>query len=681
VTVIHEDERGRLWVGTSGGLALFDGKEFRVWSERDGLPSGVITALGSREGVLWIGTPAGLAVFDGKSFRTYGTKDGLASQQISMGAALRARDGSLWFGTPEGAVRQVEVRSGPEPPPPRLEITQVASARRRLTASAPLALAADETQLSFHYAALSFRDEAGVRYSSRLEGFEPDWSPERSERSIRFTNLPPGRYRFLVRARVREGAWSEPAAVALELAAPWWATPAFRALLALLLLGLGYAGYSLRVRALRREQERRYAQRLSAQQELLAAVRHINAGLALDAVLQNLAVDGAMLAGGKPVGIGLVRDGAVVFGRVWQGGNWEEAGRVERLGEGVAGGVAATGESRIVADRVAVPIRDRTGAVVGVMEVARPVGRPAFTSADRELLELLAHQAAVAIENASLYGDLQEKRVLLSESMWAMEELWKNEQRMREQVQELDRLKTNFMIVTAHEMRTPLTILKGHAELLLAGSAGEVPERQRRLLEVLQRNVDRMSAAFADILQMLQIEERRLRLRRQQVALEPIVQEAACGVRAFLELRRQTLEIEADPGLPRVLADPEKIHLVVTNLLENAIRFTPDEGRIRVRLWGSEGEDEVRLIVEDTGIGIEPKDLERVFEKFYTSMDSLHHKSGTYQFKTRGAGLGLSIARAYVEAHGGRIWAESAGAGQGSAFHVVLPVELKGLEG
>ena len=146
----------------------------------------------------------------------------------------------------------------------------------------------------------------------------------------------------------------------------------------------------------------------------------------------------------------------------------------------------------------------------------------------------------------------------------------------------------------------------------------------------------------------------------------------------FLELRQLALGVDLDPALPPLLVDPDKLRLVLTQLLQNAIRFTRDGGSItlRARLAGSD----VHLEVADTGIGLAAEDLERIFDKFYTSLDDLHHRSGTYEFGSRGTGLGLAIARAYVEAHGGRIRAESAGPGQGSSFHVVLPVALRGLE-
>ena len=128
------------------------------------------------------------------------------------------------------------------------------------------------------------------------------------------------------------------------------------------------------------------------------------------------------------------------------------------------------------------------------------------------------------------------------------------------------------------------------------------------------------------------------------------------------------------PGdVPSVQADPDRLRLVLANLVQNAIKFSPDGAEVRVRVSAVEGG--VEVAVEDDGIGLDPGELGRVFEEFYTGPDSLHHKSGNYQFEARGAGLGLAIARGHVEAHGGRVWAESAGRGKGSQFHVVLPLE------
>jgi signal transduction histidine kinase len=170
---------------------------------------------------------------------------------------------------------------------------------------------------------------------------------------------------------------------------------------------------------------------------------------------------------------------------------------------------------------------------------------------------------------------------------------------------------------------------------------------------------------------MLEIDGGRLRIHARPVNVARVLRELVGQMEPFVQQRKLEVALEG-PESPAPLAlDPEKMHIALMNLVENAIKFTPDGGRIRLRV--GEEDAEVHIAVEDSGIGIEKEELERIFDKFYTSRDPLHHTSGTYQFRARGSGLGLSIAKGYVEAHGGRIWAESEGAGKGSAFHVVLP--------
>src|SRR5262249_21250248 len=119
--------------------------------------------------------------------------------------------------------------------------------------------------------------------------------------------------------------------------------------------------------------------------------------------------------------------------------------------------------------------------------------------------------------------------------------------------------------------------------------------------------------------------------------------------------------------------DLKKFQLIIFHLIQNAIKFTPDNGEIRVQINNDGGE--IHIIVQDSGMGIDASEIERIFDKFYTGLDSSHHRSGKYQFNTGGTGLGLAIAKSYTEAHGGRIWAESVGkGGHGTSFHIILPV-------
>src|SRR6185436_18203979 len=259
-------------------------------------------------------------------------------------------------------------------------------------------------------------------------------------------------YRFDVKARSATGLWSQPVSVSVEIAPALWQRPWFRALALLGLGGLAYAGYRWRLQQVSARQRERIAElRL-----LLDSIRVINSRLDLNQVLQSIAEEAARLVRGEPGGIGLVRGEAVVFTRLWSGTEWDAVHHELPLGMGVPGRVARAGQAEIVSDPVVdaglgypavllpryagglmdAPILARDGRVVGVLDVRRPAGREPFAEDDVRVMEALAHQAAMAIENANLYGALEEKKVELAEYLWAVEELYRNEQRTTRILQE-----------------------------------------------------------------------------------------------------------------------------------------------------------------------------------------------------------------------------------------------------
>jgi signal transduction histidine kinase len=220
-------------------------------------------------------------------------------------------------------------------------------------------------------------------------------------------------------------------------------------------------------------------------------------------------------------------------------------------------------------------------------------------------------------------------------------------------------------------MRTPLTILRGYLELLLSKSPA-LPQREWEHLQMCLKTAGRMEASVSDIVAMLELDHGSLRLRPVAIDLAELAREVLLELGSFLETRGQARLVHAEPGVQPVLADPERLRTVLVNLITNAMKFTPDGGRITVRVsakarWAG-------LTVEDDGVGIHSEELERVWDRFYVGVDPDHHMSSRHKFLGRGAGLGLAIVKGYVEAHGGRVWAESPGPRRGSSFHVELPV-------
>jgi len=228
------------------------------------------------------------------------------------------------------------------------------------------------------------------------------------------------------------------------------------------------------------------------------------------------------------------------------------------------------------------------------------------------------------------------------------------------ELQRLGRARRDFI---ANELRTPLTSIKGYADLLYMGAVGAPNDEQRRFLQIIKSNADRLTALLSDLLDISRIETGRIRLDLRDIALADVVSDVVASL--MPEIRNKGLQISLDiaPDLPLVRGDRSRLVQVMNNLLSNAYRYTPAGGQIRVSV--SQTNDTLRVDVSDTGIGISLKDQAKLFQRFHRADDPrVREVSGT--------GLGLAITKMFVELHGGRIWVESQ-LNKGSTFTFVLP--------
>jgi two-component system NtrC family sensor kinase len=234
---------------------------------------------------------------------------------------------------------------------------------------------------------------------------------------------------------------------------------------------------------------------------------------------------------------------------------------------------------------------------------------------------------------------------------------------------ELERMKSNFLSVVSHELRTPLHSIKGFVEIILMGKTGPVTELQEDFLRTVRTQTTALQRMIDDLLEFSRMEAGRVRLHMAEVPLLTTLQGVVAKLAPLAEEAGLELFVDLPDDLPEIEGDRMRLEQVFTNLVENAIKFTPAGGRVVVH--AAAGDDKVRLTVSDSGIGIPPDELERIFGRFY-------QVDGSERRAYRGAGLGLSICKHIVERHRGRIWAESEGLpGRGSQFHVELPVELR----
>ncbi len=230
---------------------------------------------------------------------------------------------------------------------------------------------------------------------------------------------------------------------------------------------------------------------------------------------------------------------------------------------------------------------------------------------------------------------------------------------------ELDRLKSQFIANVSHELRTPLVAMDKSLSLLLSGSAGSLSKEQEEFLSIAQRNLKRLSNLINDLLDISKLEAKRMVLNKRLSSIKDIIGEVLENFQNWANSKSIKLIKDVEEGLPQLNIDPDRILQVLNNLLGNALKFTPNNGRVKVR--ASQEGDLIRVSVEDTGPGVPKKDLKKIFDKFY-------QVSSSRSTEITGTGLGLSIAKEIVELHQGKIWAESE-EGKGARFIFTLPIE------
>ncbi len=289
-------------------------------------------------------------------------------------------------------------------------------------------------------------------------------------------------------------------------------------------------------------------------------------------------------------------------------------------------------------------------------------------------LDLLANALDLLIHHANareLAAATHEEAMRLT-----FAELTEHNQRLQRAVarlEELDRLKSNFLATMSHELRTPLTSVIGYTEMMVEGIAGPVTPDQRDYLTTILGKADQLLGLITAVLDVASLESGQLALERAAVSLADLITSELASVQPLAVRRGITLELEL-AGAGIVFGDRRKLRQVVSNLFSNAIKFTPDGGRVGIALRpgpldgphdDDRGQPGVQFVVSDSGIGISRDQVAKIFEPFF-QVDS----SSTRAFG--GTGLGLTLAKAYVEAHGGRIWVDSV-PGQGSTFTATFP--------
>ena len=318
---------------------------------------------------------------------------------------------------------------------------------------------------------------------------------------------------------------------------------------------------------------------------------------------------------------------------------------------------------------------------IGLLALGAKISGKRYSEEDLVTLSALANQTAVALENARLVENLVQLNTELRQAYRALD-------RANRDLERLDQTKSDFISIASHELRTPLTTIIGYTEMLIEDHT--LPPAVNAMLKSISNGTRRLHEIMDSMFDIAQIDTRTLQLNLTPVDTASLIKEVSDDLeKSFIE-RKQTLTINIPP-LPLAKADPNLLKKLFQHLLTNAIKFTPNDGKITIgaRVLPTHSAElphgGVEIVVSDTGVGVDPASQDIIFSKFYQPGDLSKHSTSKTRFKGSGAGLGLALSKGIVEAHGGRIWVESKGYDEvnfpGSNFHVILPLSNSGRNG
>lgn len=285
-----------------------------------------------------------------------------------------------------------------------------------------------------------------------------------------------------------------------------------------------------------------------------------------------------------------------------------------------------------------VPMRYKNR-VIGVLEALNKRAMP-WTEDDRHYLSTLAAQAAVAIQGAQFVAELK---------------------RANEELSELDKLKNDFIAIASHELRTPLGVIMGYASFLQDSDSADTQEHATKVLE----SALKLRKLIEDMVNLRYLKQKQSDLHREETSVQALLDAVWQEIRSLMDTHHHTFDVRYPAEPMTVNVDATRLLMVFVNVLNNAFAFTPHGGSITV--YAEKQGNQVHLCVKDSGKGIAQDQLVKIFDEFYQVEDHMVRHHG-------GLGIGLSIARAIVTAHGGRIWAESDGLGMGATFVIALPL-------
>jgi signal transduction histidine kinase len=299
--------------------------------------------------------------------------------------------------------------------------------------------------------------------------------------------------------------------------------------------------------------------------------------------------------------------------------------------------------------------------LIGVIVLGEKISGDPYSKQDIELLDSLFNQFSTSLENARLYSEVQD----LSENLEKkVQEQVSELQKAYKKLQRIDQMKTEFISIVSHQLRTPLSVIKGHLSMVNEGVYNEEPEKKAKVLNDVYEANERLIGLVNDVLNASRIQSGRVEIKKEKADIVKVISDVVEKLMPSAKERGLKMVFhKPKKDFPEVNIDPSKVENILINFIDNAIKYT-NTGSVEVYLY--EEEEEVMIKIKDTGEGMDQKELEKLFETFSRG-------GAGKKYWIQGAGLGLYIARQFTELHNGKVWAESEGKGKGSSFYIKLP--------
>ncbi len=306
------------------------------------------------------------------------------------------------------------------------------------------------------------------------------------------------------------------------------------------------------------------------------------------------------------------------------------------------------------------PIITQNG-ILGIMFVGNSLNNFPITQGDEELISIMANQISQSLENVRLFEEVFRSSKSLESKI---HDRTKELASALEEVQNISRIKSEFISAVSHELRTPLTSIKGYAALLMSGKLGDIPDQVRDRLARINTHSDNLVKFINDLLDIARIESGKAEMNLTKTNLVQMIENVHDLLTPQLQTKNIQWKMDIDPHIVDIAADHNQLERVVINLVSNAIKFTPEGGTISMKAL--KFNDMIQIDVTDTGIGISEKDVKRLFDEFYRVDNQINQN-------LKGTGLGLSLAKKIVEAHNGKIKVTSQ-LNQGTTFSFTVPI-------